>query len=94
MHVQLENLELIPTLMDKIENLTIQISQLANVKNKVDLTKLLNVSKYLNVSKSTIFNYMKDGRFQENIHYRKILNKKVVKYIFVESSIIKFKESQ
>lgn len=94
MNVSYENLELIPTLLDKINHLTYQVSELTIKKDKVDLTKLLNVSKYLNVSKSTIFNYIKDGRFKENEHYKKILSKKVVKYIFIESAIIKFKDSQ
>lgn len=94
MFVHYENLELIPALLDKLNYLTLQFAQFQNEKDKIDLTRLCNVSKYLNVSKATIFNYIKDGRFKENIHYKKILSKKVVKYIFVESAIIKLKESQ
>lgn len=93
MNIPYENLDLIPQLLNKVEDMQIQLSKLTNKEKKIDLTKLINVSQYLNVSKTTIGNYIKDGRFKENVHYKKYLSKKMVKYIFVESAIIKFKES-
>ncbi len=93
MNIAFQNLELIPKLIDKIDTLQYQLSQLSNQKNKINLTKLSNVANYLGVSKTTVLNYIKDGRFKENVHYKKHIVNSMVKYIYVENAIIKFKES-
>lgn len=93
MIISYENLDLIPKLLDKLESMQCQLNQLSNIEKKIDLTKLGNVAKYLNVSKATVSNFIKDGRFKENVHYKKIINKKMINYIFVESAIIKYKEN-
>lgn len=93
MIIPYENLDLIPQLLKEVKELKKELSNLAN-KNKPNLTKLQFVAKYLKVSKSTVFNYIKDGRFKENVHYKKNIVNKMIKYNFVESAIIKFKECQ
>lgn len=93
MIISYENLDLIPKLLQELKELKEEISNLSN-KNKPNLTKLQFVAKYLQVSKTTVFNYTKDGRFKENIHYKKNIVNKTIKYVFVESAIIKFKECQ
>lgn len=92
MQVDFKNLELIPQLLTEIKELKKDILNIQN-KNKLNLTKLQNVAKYLQISKTTVFNYIKDGRFKENVHYKKIIVNKMVKYNFVESAIIQFKEN-
>ena len=78
------NLELIPHLLIKIEELN----------NKIELfSPKLNTKKgvmqFLDKSDKTIHNYINDGRFIENIHFYR----KNGKMIFVESAIIDFKKS-
>ena len=92
MIIDLKGLDLIPILLEKIEQLQNDFNSFVNIKEKKDLSKLMNVSKYLNVSKPTIYNMINDGRFKQNIHYKKTINKHSVKIIFVESAIIKYKK--
>uniref|UniRef100_UPI00404737F4 helix-turn-helix domain-containing protein n=1 Tax=Aliarcobacter sp. TaxID=2321116 RepID=UPI00404737F4 len=92
MNIPYENLDLIPNILNQLQQLTNEIAQLKSQKKKIDLTKLTNVSKYLNVSKTTIYNMIDDGRFKQNIHYKKHINNNSVKIIFVESAIIKYKK--
>jgi hypothetical protein len=94
MNISYENLELIPQLLHKLNNLEFQLKQLTKQKSTLPLTKVSQVANYLNVNKLTIYNMIKDGRLLENIHYKKeILNNKL-KYTFIENAIIKYKESQ
>jgi len=93
MDIHFQNLELIPHLLKELQFLKNELQKLTS-KDKPNLTKLEFVAKYLQVSKTTVFNYIKDGRFKENVHYRKKIVNKMIKYIFVESAIIKFKECQ
>lgn len=85
-------LDLIPILLDKVNHLENLVISLTNKNSYIDLTKLENVSKYLNVSRKTIYNYIDDGRFKENIHYKKVLNKNSVRIRFIENAIINFKK--
>jgi len=92
MKIAYENLELIPQLLHKINNLEFQLKQLTNKKESLNLTKVSQVATYLNINKLTVYNMIKDGRFKENIHYKKqILNNKI-KYTFIENAIKQYKE--
>jgi DNA-binding XRE family transcriptional regulator len=91
MLIDLSNLQLIPVLLDEVKQLKHSLENLQN-KNKPKLTTLTNVAKFLNVSKMTVYNMLEDGRFKENIHFKKQMLKNKVKIIFVESAIIKFQK--
>lgn len=91
MYVDFSNLDLIPKVLEQLQILRNDLALLQN-KNKIDLSKLYNVAKYLNVSKPTVYNMIDDGRFQQNIHYKKQINKNKVRIVFVESAIINYKK--
>lgn len=91
MYVDFSNLDLIPKLLEELQILRNDLALLQN-KNKIDLSKLYNVAKFLNVSKPTIYNMIDDGRFQQNVHYKKQINQNKVRIVFVESAIIKYKK--
>lgn len=95
MNIPYENLELIPQLINKLDKLQNDINMLKKDKEnqKLNLTKIGNVAKYLNCSPLTIRNMMNDGRLKERIHYKKELINKKIKYIFFETAIIHYKES-
>ena len=78
------NLELIPKLLSKIDELNLKVELFAPKLN----TKK-GVMQFLNKSEKTIYNYISNGVFKENIHFYKD-NGKIV---FVESAIIDFKKS-
>lgn len=90
MTIDLSNLDLIPQLLQELKELKQEISNYTN-KNKPKLTTHTNVAKYLNVSLMTIYNMLEDGRFKENIHFKKQMLRNKVKIVFVESAIIKYK---
>lgn len=90
-----ENLEQIPKLLVYLEEIKNKVERLEkNLIPKLDLTKRSGVKKYLNISDSTLYQMINDGRFKQNIHYKKSLNGKRVKILFVESAIVKFKENK
>lgn len=90
-----ENLELIPLLIEKIDLLSLEVNELKKSLNKpLDLTKRIGVQKYLGVSKSTMFKYMREGELKEGKHFTKKLVGKCVKITFVESAVINYKESR
>lgn len=91
MIIDLKNLELIPELLKELKNLKQDFHNFSN-KNKPNLTRLVNVAKFLNVSKVTIYNMIEDGRLKENVHFVKQLNKNKVRIIFIESAIIKYQK--
>lgn len=91
MIIDLKNLDLIPLLLEEIQKLKQDILNITNV-NKINLTKLCNVAKYLNVSKPTIYTMLQDGRFKENVHFKKQITKNKIRIIFIEDAIIKFKK--
>ena len=81
-------------MFDSLEDILIEIlsklerqEQLLNVA--IDsLTTKKAVAKFLNVSTKTIQNYIKDGRFEQNIHYFYDQNGRIV---FIPSAVINFK---
>lgn len=91
MLLDLSNLELIPQLLQEVKELSQKLNDYTN-KTKPNLTTITTVSKYLNVSKMTIYNMLDDGRFKENVHFKKEILKNKVKIVFVESAIIKFQK--
>lgn len=92
MIIELENLKLIPQLLEELKQVKEDLSNLTKTKQIIDLTRLKNVCNYLNVSKPTIYNMIADGRLKQNIHYKKQINKNSVKITFVESAIVKYKK--
>lgn len=94
MNINFENLEKIPQLLDYLEEIKNKLDLLENnISPKLDLTKRDGVKKYLNISDSTLYQMMNDGRFKQGIHYKKTIKGKRVNIIFVESAIINFKEN-
>ena len=95
MEISFENLNKIIDILEKLDLLN---SKILNIENKLapklDLTKRDGVKKYLDISDSTLYQMMNDGRLKQNIHYKKIINGKRVNIIFVESAIVGFKEKQ
>ena len=91
MIISYENLDLIPQLLQEVKDLSQKLNDYTN-KTKPKLTTITTVAKYLNVSKMTIYNMLDDGRFKENIHFKKQMLKNKVKIVFVESAIIKFQK--
>ena len=95
MEISFENLNKIIDILEKLDSLN---SKILNIENrlapKLDLTKRDGVKKYLDISDSTLYQMMNDGRLKQNIHYKKIIKGKRVNIIFVESAIVGFKEKQ
>ena len=95
MEISFENLNKIVDILEKLDSLN---SKILNIENrlapKLDLTKRDGVKKYLDISDSTLYQMMNDGRLKQNIHYKKTINGKRVNIIFVESAIVGFKEKQ
>ena len=91
MIIDLKNLDLIPQLLQEVKELKQKLNDYTN-KTKPNLTTITTVAKYLNVSKMTIYNMLEDGRFKENVHFKKQMLKNKVKIVFVESAIIKFQK--
>ena len=90
-----ENLELIPKLFEQLKDLHDKVSKLEDeFVEDLDLTKRAGVKKYLNISDSTIYQMINDGRFKQGIHYQKTLKGKRVNITFVESAIVNFKEKK
>jgi len=89
MEIPYENLNLIPKLLNAIENLQVQVDLLQEGAKKLDLTKPTNVAEYLGLSKPTIYNYIKDGTFKEGYHFTK---SKTDRIKFVEDAIIEFRK--
>lgn len=87
--VNFTNLELISDLVDKIDKLQKDISDIKNeLKPKLDLSKRSSVKKFLNISDSTISRWMDIGKLKENIHYIKEFKGNKPKITFIESAII------
>jgi len=94
MNINLENLDLIPELLKKLDSLESQIKEIkSEIKKDLDLTKRSGVRKYLNISDSTISVMIKDGRLKQNIHFIKDINGKKTKITFIESAIKELKVS-
>lgn len=92
--VDFEVLKLIPKMLEEVQKLQSEVIELRqHIKPKYDLTKRADVKTFLNItSDATISNMMKDGRFQENIHYTKEIKGKKIKISFVEDGILAYKK--
>jgi len=87
-----ETLALIPSLLDEVRELKEEVKILnQELRKKTDLTKVKNVAEYLDKTPPTIYNYISDGRFKLNVHYRKEIKRGKPKIVFIESAIEQFK---
>ncbi|RXJ85975.1 hypothetical protein [Arcobacter cloacae] len=95
MEISFENLNKIVDILEKLDSLNLKVLNIENrLAPKLDLTKRDGVKKYLDISDSTLYQMMNDGRLKQNIHYKKTINGKRVNIAFVESAIVGFKENQ
>ncbi len=94
MEISFENLKKIDTILEAINLLNSKILNLENrLVPKLDLTKRDGVKKFLDISDSTLYKMINDGRLKQGVHYKKTLKGKRVNIIFVESAIVNFKEN-
>ena len=95
MEISFENLKKIDTILEALNLLNSKILNLENrLVPKLDLTKRDGVKKFLDISDSTLYKMINDGRLKQGVHYKKTLKGKRVNIIFVESAIVDFKENQ
>ena len=95
MEISFENLNKIDTILEALNLLNSKILNLENkLVPKLDLTKRDGVKKFLDISDSTLYKMINDGRLKQGVHYKKTLKGKRVNIIFVESAIVDFKENQ
>ena len=74
--VNLEAINMIPQMMEKIDFLNMEIMKIKNhLEPQYDLTKRAGVIKYLDVSNSTIERYIRKGIFKRGYHYNKYIRK-------------------
>lgn len=83
MTIELENLALIPILLEEVKKLNAKLETVS-----VDLRSGTQVMRYLDVSKTTLFRLVKEGKLKEGIHYKKTGGK--VEYI--PDGIVEFKK--
>ena len=94
MEISFENLKKIDTILEAINLLNSKILNLENrLVPKLDLTKRDGVKKFLDISDSTLYKMINDGRLKQGVHYKKTLKGKRVNIIFVESAIVNFKKN-
>jgi predicted DNA-binding transcriptional regulator AlpA len=94
MEISFENLKKIDTILEALNLLNSKILNLENrLVPKLDLTKRNGVKKFLDISDSTLYKMINDGRLKQGVHYKKTLKGKRVNIIFVESAIVNFKEN-
>ena len=94
MEISFENLKKIDTILEELDLLNSKILNLENrLVPKLDLTKRDGVKKFLDISDSTLYKMINDGRLKQGVHYKKTLKGKRVNIIFVESAIVNFKEN-
>jgi predicted DNA-binding transcriptional regulator AlpA len=94
MEISFENLKKIDTILEALDLLNSKILNLENrLVPKLDLTKRNGVKKFLDISDSTLYKMINDGRLKQGVHYKKTLKGKRVNIIFVESAIVNFKEN-
>lgn len=94
MEISFENLNKIDTILEALNLLNSKILNLENkLVPKLDLTKRDGVKKFLDISDSTLYKMINDGRLKQGVHYKKTLKGKRVNIIFVESAIVNFKEN-
>ncbi|WP_345993736.1 hypothetical protein [Sulfurimonas sp. HSL-1716] len=84
MRVNFENLDLIPELLKKIEDLEIKIEKMSPpVNSKKDVARVLDVTP------RTVNNYITQGYLQEGVHFHR---KGAKMLVFIESAILEFRE--
>ena len=94
MEISFENLNKIDTILEALNLLNSKILNLENkLVPKLDLTKRDGVKKFLDISDSTLYKMINDGRLKQGVHYKKTIKGKRVNIIFVESAIVNFKEN-
>jgi hypothetical protein len=86
MTIAYENLDLIPTLLILVTELKKEVEILKSSKIKLRTNR--EVQEFLNIGRSTLHNYIKNGVLVENTHYKY----EKTKIIFISEAIIKFKK--
>lgn len=93
--VNLEAINMIPQMMEKIDFLNMEIMKIKNhLEPQYDLTKRAGVTKYLDVSNSTIERYIRKGIFKRGYHYNKELKGRKSIITFVSGAIEEFKKEK
>lgn len=87
MTISYENLDLIPVLVTLVTELKNEVEILKSAKIKLRTNK--EVQEYLNIGRTTLHNYIKNGVLIENIHYKSENNK----IVYIAKEIINFKNS-
>jgi predicted DNA-binding transcriptional regulator AlpA len=77
-------------ILEKLEELKKDVEILKFEKESKKFTNIKEVTDYLNISKTTLYNMIKDNRLKESVHYIKS-NKKRYNITFIESAIIDYK---
>jgi len=80
-----ENLELIPTLMEKIISMEERLK-----KFTPPLTTKKEVAHFLNVTPRTVNNYITNGYLKENYHFQRKSDRIMV---FIEEAILEFRDN-
>ena len=93
--VNLEAINMIPQMMEKIDFLNMEIMKIKNhLEPQYDLTKRAGVIKYLDVSNSTIERYIRKGIFIFFYHYNKELKGRKSIITFISGAIEEFKKEK
>ncbi len=93
--VNLEAINMIPQMMEKIDFLNMEIMKIKNhLEPKYDLTKRSGVMKFLKISDSTVSRYIESGIFIEGYHFYKEIKGKKSIITFVSGAIEEFKNTR
>jgi len=93
--IDFSSLNYIQELKEEIQTIKEQLTRIEEYyKPKYDLTKRSEVLRFLEITDPTLNAYMKDGRFKENIHFKKEIKGKKIKITFVEDGILAFKQKK
>ncbi len=93
--VNLEAINMIPQMMEKIESLNLELMKIKNhLEPKYDLTKRAGVMSYLNISNSSIERYIREGIFIRGYHYHRELKQSKPIIRFVSGAIEEFKKEK
>jgi hypothetical protein len=87
MNISLENLELLPRILEELEKLN---GRLDAVSISSELRTGVQVQKYLDVSKSTLHNLVHSEKLVEGIHYTKDGDSKLE---YISEAIVEFKKT-
>lgn len=93
--VNIEAINLIPQMMEKIESLNLELVKIKNhLEPKYDLTKRSGIMKFLKISDSTVSRYIESGIFIEGYHFYKEIKGKKSIITFVSGAIEEFKNTR